>query len=73
MNPNETVIPLRSLTHAMKAKILLSEHGIQSKIVKPDARKSEKGCGYGITVERQKADIAGRLLKANGIYPLDVG
>ena len=69
MNPNETVIPLRSLTHAMKATKLLSENGIPSKVVKPDARRSEKGCGYGITVNIAHAENAKRLIKENGIAP----
>ena len=67
MNHNETVIPLRSLTHAMKAKRLLVEHGISARIVKPDARRSEKGCGYGITVEAHYYENAVSLLNKNGI------
>ena len=69
MNQNETVIPLRSLTHAMKAKKLLSEHGVSAKVIKPDARKSEKGCGYGIAINVNQAETARRLLKENGISP----
>ena len=73
MNSNETVITLRSLTHAMKAKKILNEHGISAKVIKPDARRSEKGCSYGITVDRQKAETSRKLLNENGIPPLDIG
>ena len=69
MNQNETVIPLRSLTHAMKAKKLLSEPGIPAKVIKPDARKSEKGCGYGIAINTHQAEPVRHLLKENGISP----
>ena len=69
MNQNETVIPLQSLTHAMKAKKLLGERGIPSTVIKPDARKSEKGCGYGIAVNTHRAETVRHLLKENGISP----
>lgn len=70
MSTNETVIPLRSVTHAMKAKKLLDGHGIAARVVKPDARRSEKGCGYGVAVDGSKAEKVKLLLDKNGIPPL---
>ena len=72
MNQNETVIQLQSLTHAMKAKKLLSEHGIGARVIKPDARRSEKGCGYGITIDRKQAEKTVLILKENRIPPIDL-
>ena len=37
-----------SLTHAMKGQKLLGTLGIASRIVKLDAKKTRKGCSYGI-------------------------
>lgn len=37
-----------SLTHAMKGQKLLSDAGILTKIVKLDAKKTRRGCAYGI-------------------------
>jgi hypothetical protein len=67
MNHNETVIVLRSLTHSIKAKRLLWEHGIAARVVKPDAGKSEKGCGYGVAVPSTEGGRALKMLEENGI------
>lgn len=37
-----------SLTHAMKGQKLLEGIGIAANIVKIDAKKTRKGCSYGI-------------------------
>ncbi len=37
-----------SLTHAMKGQKLLAEVGIAANIVKLDAKKTRRGCAYGI-------------------------
>ncbi|MBE6661663.1 MAG: DUF3343 domain-containing protein [Ruminococcaceae bacterium] len=37
-----------SLTHAMKGQRLLSDVGIESRIVKLDAKRTRRGCAYGI-------------------------
>lgn len=67
MNHNERLIVLRSLTHSIKAKKLLWEHGIDARVVKPDAGRSEKGCGYGVAVSAAESVRAVRLLGENGI------
>lgn len=67
MNNNEKSIALRSLTHSVKARRLLAEYGISSRVIKPDAAKSEKGCGYGVAVAVAEAEEAVRVLEANGI------
>jgi len=69
MNRNETVISMRSLTHAIKAKKLLQDQGFEAKVVKPDAHKAEKGCGYGIAVSANKAELINTILQDNGLTP----
>ena len=71
MDRNETVIPMRSLTHAIKAKKLLQEYGIEARVVKPDARNTEKGCGYGIAVFSERYERSKKILKENGLPPLN--
>ena len=72
MKQNTTVIALRSLTHAMKAQKLLREHGIDSRVVKPDNERTEKGCGYGIELDRALSDKAEALLRENALKPLNI-
>ena len=73
MNRNETVITMRSLTHAIKAKKLLSEYGIDSRVIKPDSRRTEKGCGYGIAVAEEVGGQVKDLLTEKGLPPLELG
>ena len=72
MEQNETVIALRSLTHAIKAKKLLREYGIDARVVKPNSERAEKGCGYGISLDREAAKRAEAILPENGISPLNI-
>lgn len=67
MDHNEATIALRSLTHSIKAKKLLHEYGVDARVIKPDARSTEKGCGYGIAVSQRDRGRALKLLEENGI------
>ena len=69
---NEAVIVMRSLTHAIKGKKLLYEYGIEAKVVKPDNSRTEKGCGYGISLDRSVAERANALLTENDLPPLNI-
>lgn len=73
MNQSEKVIVMRSLTHAIKAKKLLQEYGIDARVVKPDAGRAEKGCGYGVAVKADKRGHAEGILRENGLPPLEIG
>ena len=68
---NDKVIVLRSLTHSVKAKKILNEHGVDVRVVKPDTAKGEKGCGYGIAVDAREVDRIVNILSENGIPVLD--
>lgn len=73
MNNEEKIITLRSLTHAIKAKKLLREHGIDARVVRPNTSKTDKGCGYGVALEQYTVSKAESLLRENGISPLEIG
>lgn len=73
MSNDEKIITLKSLTHAIKAKKLLREYGIDARVVRPNTSKTDKGCGYGIALEQYAAKKAEALLRENGISSLDIG
>ena len=72
MEQNEKVIVLRSLTHAIKAKKLLQEYGIDSRVVKPSQKRNDSGCGYGVSVYMERYGRAVAILNENGISPLEL-
>ncbi len=59
------LIMVSSVTYAMKAKELLTRHGIRG-YVERIPRTAETGCGYGVYVP-QGADTAERILRENNI------
>lgn len=67
MNTDITIV-MRSVTHAMKGKRLLSENGIRSSVVKPS--NTEEGCGYGLSVSAIYADAAAEILRKNRLRPV---
>ena len=67
MDHKETAIALRSLTHSIKAQRLLREYGIDARVIKPDAKKTERGCGYGVAVAVSDEMRARKILEENGI------
>lgn len=62
------LLMVSSVTYAMKAKELLSRHGIRG-YVERIPRTSETGCGYGVYVS-QGADAAEKILRDNNIRVL---
>jgi hypothetical protein len=39
------------MTHAMKAKSTLYEHGIYAEIIKLEPKMTKRGCAYGISFD----------------------
>ena len=72
MTNQESIITLRSLTHAIKAKKLLAGYGIEARVTKPNAQRTDKGCGYGIAVAQSEKERAEKLLRENEVIPLDI-
>lgn len=63
----ETIIVLRSVTFAIRAKRLLESNGIRARVVKPEPTSAERGCAYGVSVTSHLADPALTLLRQNRI------
>ena len=63
----ETIIVLRSVTFAIRAKRILEASGIRARVIKPEPTSEEHGCAYGISVASHLADPALTLLRKNRI------
>ena len=42
------IAPLKSMTHAIKAKNALSDYYIEAEIIKLEPNMTKKGCAYGV-------------------------
>lgn len=65
MQQNCFLIALSSITYANKAKILLRDRGIQSKI--SHTTKGINGCGYSLRIEDTPSSKAVQILSKAGI------
>ena len=65
MNRN-TVAALGSITAAIKIEKLLSEHNIQSRIIKLDPAYTDKGCAYGVEFSPSRKGSVEKILKGRG-------
>lgn len=53
-----------SLTYAIKGQKLLAKEGIESRLVKPNAKKARRGCAFGIEFPCQELRHARSILTA---------
>jgi len=60
------IIPLGSVTYAMKAQRLLNAHAIFAEVTRADSHNTN-GCGYGVSVNCREIDAAVSILKRSGI------
>ncbi len=51
-NNNSGLIAMRSLTQALRARDILSKHGIRSTLVR--THDPHGGCGYGLNIPKNK-------------------
>jgi len=65
------VIIINSVTQAMKAKQILSRHGISSEVLKNRASKTGEGCSYNLVV-RGSVNRAEEILKKSGVNMVGV-
>lgn len=63
----KTTITVGSVTYAIKARKLLQRIGIDSKLVKVDNTKANKGCEYGIEFPSNFLYDVVAELKSHGI------
>ena len=63
------ILTVGTVTHAIKAKKLLSAIGVSAELIKVDASLSEMGCNFGIKIPyNQFYDAVGELRKRNVYY-----
>jgi hypothetical protein len=59
-------IRMKSITYAMKARHILSQHGIDAAVIR-DVRIAGEGCVYAVSVSDSYKDDCIAILKENGI------
>ena len=64
---NESLVILKSVTFAMKAKRILLSNGIKSYIVKPDPKLTEKGCSYALSLNILDLPVALSIIEKNNL------
>lgn len=62
----KVIIKVGSVTYAMKAKNILQQYGMRAKVIKTVSTKKHEGCGYSVSVENPKQNVA-ELLRREGI------
>lgn len=62
----KVIIKVGSVTYAMKAKNILQQYGMRAKVIKTVSTKKNVGCGYSVSVENPKQNVA-ELLRREGI------
>lgn len=69
---SKSYLKVNSVTHAMKAKNVLSANGIYAQVVRNGNTDKREGCGYSVLVE---GDIgrAEAILRANHVKVLGYG
>ena len=72
MENNKALFTMQSLTGAMKARKILLSAGISARIVKPDSKLTEQGCGYALELSVSEAKRAAQLLAAKRYPPVRI-
>ena len=69
---SRSYLKVNSVTHAMKAKNILSANGIYAQVVRNGNADKREGCGYSVLIDGD-ADRAVLLLRANHVKILGHG
>ena len=69
---SRSYLKVNSVTHAMKAKNILSANGIYAQVVRNGNADKREGCGYSVLID-EDADRAVSLLRANHVKILGHG
>lgn len=67
-----SILVMGSVTYALKAQGILARQGIGTRLEKLNKNRSLKGCGYGLRIERNKLDLAERLLAEENIRIVEI-
>lgn len=63
----KSIVTIKTVTIGLKARKILSGHGIKSSLVKIDSEKSENGCRYGLEFNEKDFYDVISALKEKGI------
>ena len=66
------ILTMTSQTIAMKAKRLLEQNGIYTRIVRPSPKSTPKGCSFGLQIDAAILSVAIKYLDQNSISYGDV-
>ena len=68
MGQRQSIIAQSSLTFAYKGESILRASGIVVRIVRLSSERTQKGCGYGLSVNNADLDRAILLLRQRGAF-----
>jgi hypothetical protein len=63
-----SIIAQSSLTYAYKGEAILRENGIHVQILRLSGQKTQRGCGYGLSVKDNELQRALSLLRQRGAF-----
>lgn len=69
---SRSYLKVNSVTHAMKAKNVLSSNGFYAQVVRNGNADKREGCGYSVLIEGDR-ERAALLLRANHVKVLGFG
>ncbi len=72
LQTEKCIIAVPSMTYAMKGSGILSASGIRCRVVKLRADRTQKGCAYGISVNKSESEAAVRALLGGGVRYTEV-
>ena len=68
MGQRQSIIAQSSLTYAYKGESILKANGIRSQIVRLSGQKTQRGCGYGLSVASSDLESALAVLHRSGAF-----
>lgn len=69
---SRSYLKVNSVTHAMKAKNVLSANGIYAQVVRNDNTGKREGCGYSVLIDGD-TERAAEILRRNHVRILGYG
>ena len=68
LSQRQSIIAQSSLTYAYKGQSILQENGIPSQIIRLSGQRTQRGCGYGLSLAKQELPRAVMLLRQRGAF-----
>lgn len=68
MGQRQMIIAQSSLTYAYKGESILKASGIRVMVIKLSDQKTQRGCGYGLSVSENDLQRALSILRQRGAF-----